>query len=211
MNTVGMGFPEPPQSVVNHAERFSIALGLAETDQSRAAAPHGLALSETWLVGRAGEVESLVGDVVHEWRAGLLTAKGAAAVIEFYLRAAHRGMRDSAGLGNPTCCSSAHECAPMDFATPPNLIARSYPCEALALHQAQTVVRSTEGCRPPNPRGPRAWVERSRFVSSYPPGLRQEDMTFRTVEARFLGERFSSNNCRQVPMGEGRAAMPCTF
>ena len=155
MNTVGLGFPEPLQSVVNHAERFSIALGLAETDQSRTAAtaPHGLALSETWLVGRAGEVESLVGDVVHEWRAGLLTAKGAAAVIEFYLRAAHRGMRDSAGLGNPTCCSSAHECATMDFATPRDLIARSYPCEALALHQAQTVVRITESMPTAQPKG----------------------------------------------------------
>jgi hypothetical protein len=130
MNRFGQGFPEPLQSVVNHAERFSVALALAETDQirARASASRELSLPETWLVGRAGEVDSLVGDVMHECLTGLLSPKGAAAAIEFYLRTVHRGMRDKAGLTSPTCCSSAHECVTVDFATPRDLVAMSYPC-----------------------------------------------------------------------------------
>jgi hypothetical protein len=151
MNPFGQGFPEPLQSVVHHAERFSAAVGLAETDQRRAVAtgPRELTLSETWLVGRAGEVESVVEDVAREWRVGVLSAKGAAAAIEFYLRALHRGMRDTAGLAGPTCCASAHECLTADFSTPRDLLAMSYPGEAPAVRLPPVapppmVVRMTE-------------------------------------------------------------------
>ena len=55
MNPFDQRYPEPLQGVVNHAERFTVALELAETDQSRdvATGPAELSLSETWVVGRA--------------------------------------------------------------------------------------------------------------------------------------------------------------
>jgi hypothetical protein len=65
MNPFGQGFPEPLQSVVNHAERFAIALSLAERDQCSAIGARELTLSETWVIGRAGEVRSFVEDIRH--------------------------------------------------------------------------------------------------------------------------------------------------
>ena len=131
MNPFGQGFPEPLQSVINHAERFSIALLLAERDQAIATGLRELSLRETWVIGRAGEVESFVEDVVYAWRAGAFTVKSAAAAIEVYLRTLHRCMHDKTALGGATCCASANECVTVDFSTADDVIAKSYPREAL--------------------------------------------------------------------------------
>jgi hypothetical protein len=101
-------FPEPLQGVVNHAERFSVALSLAETDESRDAetGPRESSLSETWVIGRAGEIETVVRDIVGDWRSGALAIKSAAAAIESYVLALHRGMSRETSLDEPTCCSN---------------------------------------------------------------------------------------------------------
>src|SRR5262249_200918 len=101
-------FPEPLQGAVHHAERFSVALSLAEVDESRAieTGPRELSLSETWIVGRAGEIEAVVRDVVETWRSGALPIKSAAAAIESYVLSLHRGMAEKTCLGEPTCCSN---------------------------------------------------------------------------------------------------------
>lgn len=109
--------PDPFRLVVGHAERFCAALTLAEVDESRQSitGPRELGLSETWIVGRAGEVEAFVADVVREWEAGGLCEKSASAVIEGYLTALHRRMASDDALAAPSCCSSAHESVTLDF------------------------------------------------------------------------------------------------
>ncbi len=159
MNPFGQGFPAPLQTVVNHAERFSIALLLAERDQGVATGGRELLLPETWVVGRAAEVESFVEDIVYDWRAGAFTPKSAAAAIEAYLRSLHRGMRDKTALGGASCCASAHECVTVDFCTPDDLIAKSYPREVLAARLPQlpppplVVARIVEASPSPEAKG----------------------------------------------------------
>lgn len=128
MNPFGPGFPEPLQGVVNHAERFSAALGLAEADHRRLAAAGTENLAATWIIGRAAEVEALVEDVVYEWRAGAQSAKSAAAAIESYLRSVHHNMDDRSTFGRPTCCAREGEYATADFSASH---AHPYPCVAV--------------------------------------------------------------------------------
>lgn len=130
MSPFDQNFPEPLQSIVNHAERFSVALALAETDQSRdvATGPAELSLSETWLVGRAGEVEAVVGDIVGDWRSCGLSSRSASAAIECYLIGLHRSMARDASFGEPTCCSVSQESMTVDFfAAPRDQRGASYP------------------------------------------------------------------------------------
>lgn len=110
-------FPEPLQGVIHHAERLSVALSLLETDEGRemATGPRELSLSETWIVGRASEVEALVGDVVGDWRSGRVSTKTASVVIERYLMSLHHAMLLSTPYGGPTCCSSAQRTLTVDF------------------------------------------------------------------------------------------------
>jgi hypothetical protein len=122
-------FPEPLQGVINHAERCAVALTLAETDQSRdvATGPGELTLAETWVVGRAGEVEAVVDDIVVDWQRGKLTMRSASAAIECYLIELHRGMTAATSLGEPTCCSIAQESVTMDFFSSLEQRVVSYP------------------------------------------------------------------------------------
>jgi hypothetical protein len=108
-------FPDPLRGVVNHAERFSIALSLAELDESRdtKTGPREMSLSETWVVGRADEIKAFVGDVVRDWSAGALSTSAASVTIEGYLTSLHRFMAIGTPLGEPTCC--AQDSITVDF------------------------------------------------------------------------------------------------
>ncbi len=172
MNPFGPGFPEPLQAVVNHAERFSAALGLSEADHRRlVAAARTEDLAATWIIGRAAEVETFVEDVVYEWRAGVLSAKRAAAAIESYLRSVHRDMDDVSTFGRPTCCAREGEYATADFLASH---AHPYPCVAVCrtapLPRISTVHR---GCEPLRRR---SRPSRRRLASSRRPRCRSASL-----------------------------------
>lgn len=120
-------FPDPLRGVVNHAERFSIALSLVELDESRGTktGPRELSLSETWVVGRADEIKAFVGDVVRDWSAGALSTPAASVTIERYLTSLHRYMAIGTALGEPTCCSP--DSVTEDFFVARSLRAMGYP------------------------------------------------------------------------------------
>ena len=126
-------FPEPLQGVVNHAERFCAAVALAETDQCIDAAEDAreLSLSETWVVGRAGEIEAVVDEVLADWRSGKLSLRGASAAIESYLVRLHRRMVDETCLDEPPCCSSAQESLTVEFFASSGQFASTYPRDPL--------------------------------------------------------------------------------
>lgn len=126
-------FPEPLQGVVNHAERFCAAVALAETDQCHEVAEGAreLSLSETWVIGRAAEIETVVDGIVADWRSGKLSLRGASAAIEGYLVHLHRRMADQTCLDEPPCCSSALESMTVDFFASSGQFASSYPRDPL--------------------------------------------------------------------------------
>jgi len=61
----------------------------------------------SWLVGRVGEVECLVGDLILDWRLGDMSAADAAQSVNAYLHALHRGLATNFGELAPSCCMSS--------------------------------------------------------------------------------------------------------
>lgn len=104
MSVFGPFYPRPLQSSVSHAERLARAVAVALADTPRADVLETRSPAEVWLIGRAGEIEALVGDVVADWRAGIASARAASATIDGYLEHLHRGFVVHAGAGSPPCC-----------------------------------------------------------------------------------------------------------
>jgi hypothetical protein len=108
----GPFYPASLQQLVNHAERLSAALVRA-SELPRASAP-----AEVWLTGRTGELEAFVGDVLDDWRRGVVSADDAAGALQRYLGNVHRGMVQHVTNGaRPACCTNEHE-RPTVKATP---------------------------------------------------------------------------------------------
>ena len=111
----GPFYPESLQQLVNHAERMSAALSRA-CDAARVSSPS--APAEVWLTGRTGELEAFVGDVLDDWRRGVVSADDAAGALQRYLGNVHRGMVQHVTNGaRPPCCTNEHE-RPTVKATP---------------------------------------------------------------------------------------------
>jgi len=128
MKIFGPFYPLPLQSAVNHAERFCALLEGYEltppSDDERFLA---------WLTGRAGEVTTVVGSAVTDWRNGAYSDDAAGMRIEQYMRGLHEALvlydviNDRTGL--PDCCVAPH-----------NTTVRSTPYEAVTVSASLPVV-----------------------------------------------------------------------
>jgi hypothetical protein len=96
-------YPTPLHGHVAHSARLSEALReiTARTSEEERAF--------LWLVGRAGEVQAFVADVVREWSHGWVDAQEAAGVIDRYLRDLHESFRRRVdrALDLPCCRASS--------------------------------------------------------------------------------------------------------
>jgi hypothetical protein len=105
--TFGPFYASPLQESVTHAERLVVELSRLEADVfgSRWFDPQNLTDEEVWILGRASEVETVVTDIAREWRAGLLSAVGAATVLDRYLDAVHAGLCAAFAFSQAPCCA----------------------------------------------------------------------------------------------------------
>jgi hypothetical protein len=99
MSVFGPLYPPALQAAVSHAERFSHLLGEAEALH----APTD-ALGRAWLLGRTEEIETVLGCIVEDWKAGRLTPDGAASAVTAYLTALHVGAQRTLGLRRVAPC-----------------------------------------------------------------------------------------------------------
>jgi hypothetical protein len=106
-STFGPFYPSPLQESINHAERLGEELRRldGETLGSPWKDPLAPTDAEVWIFGRVEEMETMVADVAREWRGGLLSAVGAATVLDHYLDAVHAGLGAAFGVLDPTCCA----------------------------------------------------------------------------------------------------------
>jgi hypothetical protein len=97
MGAFGPFYPPFLQEAVDHAERLVELLRALDTQTARRSAA-------TWLVGRVDEVECLVEDLTLEWRTFGMSAQEAAAAVNAYVQALHRGLAINFGELAPSCC-----------------------------------------------------------------------------------------------------------
>jgi hypothetical protein len=97
MRAFGRHYPPFLQEAVDHAQRL---VELLQTLDPRAARRS----AATWLVGRVGEVECLVGELVDDWQRGAVSEADAAGAVNAYVGALHRGLAINFGELAPSCC-----------------------------------------------------------------------------------------------------------
>jgi hypothetical protein len=85
MNAFGPHYPQELQRAVDDAERLAEVFSLPELGEG----PH-----ETWVIGRAAEIEQFVEAVAEDWRRGRIAEGAAAASIDSYVG----GLRERLGL-----------------------------------------------------------------------------------------------------------------
>jgi hypothetical protein len=97
--TYGPFYPPVLQAAVDHAERLSSVLADMRVARGRGRAG---SVASAWLVGRVGEIETFVAQVVDEWRRRAVDERAAAAAVDGYLDLLHAGLRTHFG---PTLAS----------------------------------------------------------------------------------------------------------
>ena len=102
MSCFGPFYPPRLQTSVNHAERLC---GILQRQEDLATATRSPPPS--WLIGRAGELEQVVGATAEHWRSGRHGAETAAAALDEHLDALHDGLAAWLGLTAPPCCQGA--------------------------------------------------------------------------------------------------------
>ena len=100
MSPFGPFYPPRLQRTVNHAERLAALLARAEHEPEGGGRPTNL-----WLVGRAGEVERFVEEVLCDWRSGRCAERVAARAVEEYVAFLHEGLAIHLGESAPSCCA----------------------------------------------------------------------------------------------------------
>ena len=128
-------YPEVLCAAVGHAARLSRALAYDEE------------VSTPWshedlvLVGRAGEIDVFVEDLLSDWRHGRLSADAAASTLARYLENVHRAMAGCPPSEAVTRDCSLHALTEAISSFPPStLSARS--------SELPTIVYSSRGARP---------------------------------------------------------------
>jgi hypothetical protein len=110
MSVFGPRYPPTLQAVINHAERFA-ALVSKEEGRLRPFVSD----ARTWLIGRASEIETVVGGLVVDWRDSRRSEAATAASIASYLSTMHAAGREHLGLGveaGPCCRPELAETEP---------------------------------------------------------------------------------------------------
>ncbi len=100
MSAFDAEYPFQLQQVVDHARRFVALLPSVEG----AGVPER---ARVWLTGRVAEIETVVGALVADWRAGRLPEGAAVRAITSYLGAMHAGAEQHLGTGaEEACCQT---------------------------------------------------------------------------------------------------------